>query len=140
MARVLVARTQGSREPSTIPIVRSSIHTTFVALKRWPYSMRRLGSSFVWILRRIGRFEQQILNRVVDSARKPYRIGSQLRGSEKLQIEFIQGCGETFLSVQIDPIEKGFLRFRNEVVMVAGGLFLKSPIELGRDFTVHDGH
>ena len=85
--------------------------------------MRCPGPSLVRILRRIGRFEQQILNRVVDRTRKPYRIGSQLRGSEKLQIEFIQGCGESFLSVQIDPIEKGFLRFRNEVVVVASGLF-----------------
>ena len=54
-----------------------------------------------------------------DGSGKSFRIVTKFSRAQKLQLKLIEGSGKSFLSTEINPIEEGFLRFGDAVLVIA---------------------
>ena len=57
-----------------------------------------------------------------------------------MQIYFIQRSWKPLLSGEINPVEQSFLGFADKAFVISGSLFLKAPIQLGRNLPVDNDY
>jgi hypothetical protein len=57
-----------------------------------------------------------------------------------LQIQLVKHHGQSFLTLQVDPIQKRLLCFRNLVAAVPRSFFLEAPIQMFPDVAINNAN
>src|ERR1035438_9627447 len=83
---------------------------------------------------------QSSVNRLLNGSRVIGCILEKRPLIRHLQIQFVKHHGQSFLPLQVDPIQKRLLRFRNLVGAVPRSFFLESPVQMLANVTVDNAN